>query len=169
MNSLRTLKRPKDSKTRCNTCYYCRYLIESSMLDETKNNYLCSCCLLFDGLGLCFVDVSTGELYLTEFSENYDEKAVDELARFMPSEILMNKETSTLKRFCTFVSKKTEATAETLSSSEFDFEKCKNIVLSHFEKSSLDSLDLENKKVPFALWALHFHTYITLREMTSIT
>lgn len=64
----------------------------------------------------------------------------------MPSEILMNKETSTLKRFCTFVSKKTEATAETLSSSEFDFEKCKNIVLSHFEKSSLDSLDLENKK-----------------------
>ena len=121
-------------------------VIESSMLDETKNNYLCSCCLLFDGLGLCFVDVSTGELYLTEFSENYDEKAVDELARFMPSEILMNKETSTLKRFCTFVSKKTEATAETLSSSEFDFEKCKNIVLSHFEKSSLDSLDLENKK-----------------------
>ena len=74
-------------------------VIESSMLDETKNNYLCSCCLLFDGLGLCFVDVSTGELYLTEFSENYDEKAVDELARFMPSEILMNKETSTLKRF----------------------------------------------------------------------
>lgn len=64
----------------------------------------------------------------------------------MPSEILMNKETLTLKRFCTFVSKKTEATAETLSSSEFDFEKCKNIVLSHFEKSSLDSLDLENKK-----------------------
>ena len=53
---------------------------------------------LFDGLGLCFVDVSTGELYLTEFSENYDEKAVDELARFMPSEILMNKETSTLKK-----------------------------------------------------------------------
>ena len=47
-------------------------VIESSMLDETKNNYLCSCCLLFDGLGLCFVDVSTGELYLTEFSENYD-------------------------------------------------------------------------------------------------
>lgn len=57
----------------------------------------------------------------------------------------MNKETSTLKRFCTFVSKKTEATAETLSSSEFDFENVKYRSFP-FEKSSLDSLDLENKK-----------------------
>ena len=73
-------------------------VIESSMLDETRNNYLACCCLCFDAMGLCFVDVSTGELHLTSFSENIDEKTVDELARFMPSEILINKEAAALAR-----------------------------------------------------------------------
>lgn len=121
-------------------------VIESSMLDEGRNNYLCACCLMFDSIGLCFVDVSTGGLYLTEFSENFDEKTVDELARFMPSEILINKEAASLKRFNTFVSKKLEATAEVLPPAAFDFENAQKAVLKHFEKNSLESLQLENKK-----------------------
>lgn len=121
-------------------------VIETSMLDETKNNYLCSCCLKFDSIGLCFIDVSTGKLYLTEISDNLDEKAVDELARFMPSEILINKETASLKRFNSFISKKLEATAEVLSAVSFDFDTASKIVLEHFEKTNLDSLELENKK-----------------------
>ena len=62
-------------------------VIESSMLDETKNNYL-ACLYLCDGqMGLCFADVSTGEVQATAFSENLDERAVDELARFSPREV----------------------------------------------------------------------------------
>lgn len=121
-------------------------VIESSMLDETKNNYLAVCCLLLDGIALCFIDVSTGSVQLTSFSENIDEKTVDELSRFMPSEILINKECATLKRFSSFVSKKLETVAETLPSSSFDFEKCKAVVLKHFNTSSLENLNLENKK-----------------------
>lgn len=121
-------------------------VIESSMLDETKNNYLASCCLMFESVGLCFVDVSTGMLYLTEIKENADEKTVDEFARFMPSEILINKEAATLRRFSGFISKKLDATADILSAQNFDFEKSKAVVLKHFERSSLESLDLENKR-----------------------
>lgn len=121
-------------------------VIESSMLDETRNNYLAACCLLLDGIALCFIDVSTGSVQLTSFSENIDEKTVDELSRFMPSEILINKECATLKRFSSFVSKKLETVAETLPSSSFDFEKCKAVVLKHFNTSSLENLNLENKK-----------------------
>lgn len=121
-------------------------VIESSMLDETKNNYLAACCLMFDSVGLCFADVSTGMLYLTEIKENTDEKTVDEFARFMPSEILINKEATTLKRFSSFVNKKLEATAEVLAPSSFDFERGTQIVLKHFERSSLEALELENKK-----------------------
>lgn len=121
-------------------------VIESSMLDETKNNYLASCCLMFESVGLCFVDVSTGMLYLTEIKENADEKTVDEFARFMPSEILINKEAATLKRFSGFISKKLDATADILSAQNFDFEKSKAVVLKHFERSSLESLELENKR-----------------------
>lgn len=121
-------------------------VIESSMLDETRNNYLAACCLFLDGIALCFIDVSTGSVQLTSFSENIDEKTVDELSRFMPSEILINKECATLKRFSSFVSKKLETVAETLPSSSFDFEKCKAVVLKHFNTSSLENLNLENKK-----------------------
>lgn len=121
-------------------------VIENSMLDETKNNYLCSCCLKFDSIGLCFIDVSTGKLFLTEISENFDEKSVDELARFMPSEILINKETASLKRFSAFISKKLEATAEVLPASQYDFDNAAKTVLTHFEKTNLESLKLENKK-----------------------
>ena len=51
-------------------------VIESSMLDETKNNYLACLCLSFDQMGLCFADVSTGEVHLTAFSENTDEELI---------------------------------------------------------------------------------------------
>ena len=44
-------------------------VIESSMLDETKNNYLAVLCQAFDSMGICFADVSTGSVYLTSFSE----------------------------------------------------------------------------------------------------
>lgn len=120
-------------------------VIESSMLDETKNNYLASCCLMFESVGLCFADVSTGMLYLTEINDNPDERTVDEFARFMPSEIIMNKEAASMKRFSAFVSKKLEATAEVLPAQRFDFEANSKIVLKHFDRSSLESLNLENR------------------------
>lgn len=121
-------------------------VIESNMLDETKNNYLAVCCLLYGSMGLCFADVSTGSVYLTEFSDNIDENTVDELSRFMPSEVLINKEASLLKRFSLFVSKKLETTVETLSQQSFDYENAERIVLNHFGKSNLGNLNLDNKK-----------------------
>ena len=121
-------------------------VIESSMLDETKNNYLAVLCQVFDSMGICFADVSTGSVYLTSFSENCDEKAVDEMARFMPTEILLNKEAAALKRLSAFISKKTEATVEVLSPDSFNFEKAEKTVLSHFNKPSLEALGLDGKQ-----------------------
>jgi len=60
---------------------------ESSMLDESKNNYFA--CAFGEGgrFGLCFCDVSTGAFSAT-YAEN-GEKLVDELGRFQPAEILL--------------------------------------------------------------------------------
>ena len=44
-------------------------IIENSMLDESKNNYLTSIYLNDEGAGICFCDVSTGLVNLT-FIEN---------------------------------------------------------------------------------------------------
>ena len=62
-------------------------LTEDSMLDEKKNNYLC---ILYMNktVALSFCDVSTGEVYVTT-AEN-SKSAVNEIARYAPSEIIMN-------------------------------------------------------------------------------
>lgn len=121
-------------------------VIESSMLDETKNNYLACLCLSFDQMGLCFADVSTGEVHLTAFSENTDEKTVDELARFMPREVLLNKEAAALSRVRAFITKKLEATAELLDAKAFDYEMACERVKAQFGDQQFASLNDENKK-----------------------
>ena len=121
-------------------------VIESSMLDETKNNYLACLCLSFDQMGLCFADVSTGEVHLTAFSENTDEKTVDELARFMPREVLLNKEAAALSGVRNFITKKLEATAELLDANAFDYETACERVKAQFGDQQFASLNDENKK-----------------------
>ena len=121
-------------------------VIENSMLDETKHNYLAVCALLFDEMGLCFVDVSTGSVEITSFSENIDEKTVEELARFSPSEMLINREASSLKRFSDFVANKLDVVAQCLPSASFDYEKAKQTVLNKFKGKTLESLSLADSK-----------------------
>ena len=69
-------------------------VVENSMLDETRNNFLCSICYEEDGLGLCFGDISTGDLtadqVLAPNSETLLHILEDRLARYSPSEILLN-------------------------------------------------------------------------------
>ncbi len=65
-------------------------VIEDTMLDEGRNNFLAAVAVIDNGVGLCFTDASTGESHLTTLSlENYEAKIIDELARFSPSEVLI--------------------------------------------------------------------------------
>lgn len=64
-------------------------VIEDTMLDESRNNYLASL-YLGESAGLCFVDASTGETHITEISGSDSQaRIIDELVRFAPSEILV--------------------------------------------------------------------------------
>ena len=68
-------------------------LIEENMLEEGKNNFLASLCVTDQGAGLCFGDISTGEVFLTFFpSDGWMEQAVNELSRFAPREVLLSPE-----------------------------------------------------------------------------
>ena len=67
-------------------------VIESNLLEEKKNNFIMSIVKkgLYYGLAVC--DVSTGDFFATQITEtNNFEKLLDEIARFMPSEIIANK------------------------------------------------------------------------------
>ncbi len=68
-------------------------VVDSSMLDEKKNNYLLSIYRNKLYFGIAAVDVSTGEFSKTKVTfGNTLNKLIDEIAKFSPSEIITNNE-----------------------------------------------------------------------------
>ena len=82
-------------------------VIESSMLAEDKNNYLCSICAKRTRsrwkAGVCFADISTGEA---------GGALIAELCRFAPSEILINPAVLDLKDLTNYIKQHTNALVE---------------------------------------------------------
>ncbi|MBO4216395.1 MAG: DNA mismatch repair protein MutS [Clostridia bacterium] len=65
-------------------------LVESDLLDEKANNYICSLYKCEDGVGLAFADVSTGEFSCTAIPKDHLYKLTGEIGAFAPSELIMN-------------------------------------------------------------------------------
>ena len=66
-------------------------LIESNLLPEQKNNYLCCLCMGEFAGGICFADISTAQVYATELSgSDMETRIKNELAAYAPREVLCN-------------------------------------------------------------------------------
>ncbi len=66
-------------------------LIETELLPETKNNYICSIYVGESGTGLCFADISTAEIYATCFDNaSMESRLKNELGTYSPCEMLLN-------------------------------------------------------------------------------
>ncbi|MCL2486312.1 MAG: DNA mismatch repair protein MutS [Oscillospiraceae bacterium] len=96
-------------------------LIESAMLDEAQNNYICSIYVNENSCGICFADISTGEVSATEFSGGIAEKVVDELSRFSPAEILINAAVTEFPVISVFIRNKLSANLELLDEENFSY------------------------------------------------
>ncbi len=129
-------------------------IIENTMLDESKNNYLTVIYMDSKGAGICFTDVSTGSVNLTfiENSKNLESSVINELGVFSPSEIVINSGCTAHKQITSFISKRIEATCELPDDSYFDFSDCLSQCADHFGKEKLDSMALT--EVPNAVIAV---------------
>ena len=68
-------------------------VIEETMLEEGKNNFLCAICLEGEQAGVCFADLSTGEVSATGFfGPGWREHVENELGRFSPREVVLSPE-----------------------------------------------------------------------------
>ncbi len=65
-------------------------IVDSKILDEKKNNFLCTIYGERNSFGVTFSDLSTGEVFVTKVSRK--ERLIDEIARYMPTEIIVNAE-----------------------------------------------------------------------------
>jgi len=65
-------------------------VLESTMLDDTTNNYLVALVQHEDIIGISAVDVSTGEFLAAEFKAEFEsETTMNEIGKFSPSEVLL--------------------------------------------------------------------------------
>ncbi len=64
---------------------------EENMLDENNNNFLSCIIVDKDAYGLCFADISTGEVFLTQKDENATaESMMSAFTQYAPREVLFN-------------------------------------------------------------------------------
>lgn len=129
-------------------------VIESDMLDESRNNFLCG---IYHGegeTGIAFVDVSTGEVQVTAVEEGESgEKTINELGRFAPKEILTNSQGAKLKGLISYVEKQEKNMTQTFPDSAFDLEKNEKLITDHFDQS-LEELNLTSDNAVRALGAV---------------
>ncbi len=120
-------------------------VIESTMLDEGKNNFLACICVLKDCVGLCFADISTGSVHATQFErKNSQRRIINELGRFAPSEIIINSAVLELTQVTDFVKTRLRSSCDLLDEECFDLSKASATLLKHFAVTSLSQLSLES-------------------------
>lgn len=137
-------------------------IIEQGMLDEKSNNYLCTI-YLDKGFGMSYVDISTGELYVTEnislndfLKNSTHDLLIEEINKITPSEIISN------NHIGNEVIDSMIYLSNVLSLDDY-----KQIVLKHFKVLSLDSLGLkENYHAVMSLGMLL--NYLNETQKTSL-
>jgi DNA mismatch repair protein MutS len=96
-------------------------VVDSSMLDDRKNNYLMAIYKNSCYFGVSVVDVSTGEFSTTQIMwGNTVGKLIDEMAKFSPSEIIVNSEFFNDKALIDNVQKKFSAYISEFDDEYFD-------------------------------------------------
>ena len=118
-------------------------VLEDSMLDESRNNYLAA--LIFKGkdFGLCFVDASTGAVSVTEITgTDASQRVIGELGRFNPKELITVKAIVDKKEIARFLQERLQCCVTMIDPERFDEGIAEAAVLRHFNIKSVSEKGL---------------------------
>ena len=107
-------------------------VIESNMLDESKNNYLASIFLTDKSCGLAFVDISTGEVHLdSNTSSDAVAHIINRLGCYNPTEVMMNKYCASVKTITDFVKNRLSVDYQIVSEANYNLSELESVVYSY--------------------------------------
>lgn len=122
-------------------------VIESNILEDGVNNYLCSICKAPNETGMCFADISTGEFHITVVNrEDEQEKIINQLSTYSPKEIIVNSAASQLDDVAKFADVRLEVGFEILDDNCFDFDNATNLILETLKRDEISSLGIGHSK-----------------------
>ncbi len=120
-------------------------MLDQTVLDESKNNYIMAVYGEKGGYGLAVCDVTTGEFQVTQFPTILaSQKILDEIARFSPAELICNEG---LKEhpIAEEIKKRFQIYLNDIDERMFSFRTAKKTLTDHFRVASLDGFGLEKK------------------------
>ena len=138
---------------------------DAELLREGQNNFLASIYLSKDGAGLCFADISTGDVFTTYIDGNDTvQRLKNELSAYMPSEAIINSSGEDCAEIVEFLGEKSGTLVNTGMRRLFAYEKCRE----HVKKVFADEIDrLATPEHIMAVGALV--TYIKETQKSEIT
>ena len=119
--------------------------LNTQVLDESKNNYLCCIVYTTNSYGLSFVDVTTGDYYMTEIDS--ERKLLDEIGKYSPSEIICNDTFLVSGVDVDEIRYRYHVSVTAQEPWYFDDELCKRALMDQFKVSSLDGLGLKDYSI----------------------
>lgn len=144
-------------------------VVENSMLEESANNYLCSVYLEDQSFGICFCDVTTGELKCTGGNnmKESESRIIEEVSRYKPSEILFNDRFLDYKEAARFLKERLDCMGEQIEEKEYFTPLVEKTIHDHFDNKSPKELGFSSLSEERCVSALLRYLYQTQRNGTT--
>jgi len=114
-------------------------VLNSKMLDEKKNNFLCAIYGHESTFGAAFSDLTTGEVFVTSVSSR--QRLIDEIARYNPTEIVTNSEVFKNTKLRDELKYRFNASLE-LAHADPARDSCEQLIFAWFHVDSLEQIHL---------------------------
>ena len=122
-------------------------LMDSSMLDESRNNYDAAIYKNKNNIGIYTIDISTGKFFATEFTgEKIFENTNDYLASFRPSEVIVNNDMVNYYNTLPSVSAGFLPVCYQYDEMNFNFENACERIKNQYSIESLIKTEINNKE-----------------------
>ena len=119
-------------------------IIESNLLDDSRNNYLSVLYYNNKQCSICFTDISTGDVQVFVCDEkDFETQIIDILSRFSPAEILFNDNFLTLKNCTAFIKQRLNSSVDILDENYFNVEENLSKVCSQFNVNDISQIGID--------------------------
>ena len=106
---------------------------DAELLREGQNNFLASMYYGKDGVGLCFADISTGDIYTTYIDGNDTvQRLKNELSSYNPAEAIINVQDADCAGISSFLNDKSGTLVNTGMRRLFSYDRCRELVKNVF-------------------------------------
>ncbi len=120
-------------------------VLDTTVLDESKNNYLMCIYAEPKGFGIATCDATTGDFIVSEFGIDDENKIIDAIAMYTPAEIIANESA------CAKLSKRIFNIFDIKMSEYeqwvFEYQFCSVLLCNHFKVLNLSGYGIENSKI----------------------